>query len=311
MLNSFAMYLLCFILSTISVKIVAKYNKALGIVGIDINKRDQRKLPESTGIALLIPLWAASLISFLQTAYTGFLVWATMISGFAIVGFADDTKHKFAAKTLPWKLRASFIAIISLLFSFFFFGNNLVIVILAALYLAGLASFENTFAGLNGWEVGSGFIISIFFALLLQNTPYFMLALALNASILGLLIFNKYPAKVFPGDSGTLLIGSALAGLIIMKGSLYLMIGTFLFFIPHMFDFLLKIITNPQDPSQQKEKPYVLNKEGKLDIPKSKKLDFAKFLVFLLGPQKEYIIVAIIWCVVALNCLLWYLVITL
>ncbi|MCD6247281.1 MAG: hypothetical protein J7J87_02500 [Candidatus Diapherotrites archaeon] len=307
MLASFAVYILCFIVAVIAVKIIAKYNKMLGIVGVDINKSDQPKLPESAGIALLIPLWIVTLLEFWRTGNTSFLAWATMVSGFSIIGFADDTKHKFAARTLPWKLRAAFIATISILFAFFFFENNIIMVVLASLYLAGLASFENTFAGLNGWEIGSGFIISLFFALVLYGSPYFMLAVALNASILGLLVFNVYPAKVFPGDSGTLLIGSALAGLIIMTQNFSLMVVTFLFFIPHMLDFAIKIITNPKDLSQQKEKPYVLNNRNELEIPKSKKLDFAKFLILLFGPKKEFVLVAIIWAIVAFNCLLWYL----
>lgn len=307
MFATLIVYVFSFIVAVIAVKIVAKYNKALGIVGIDINKNNQPRLPESAGIALLIPLWIITLLEFLRTGNVNFLAWATMVSGFSIIGFADDTKHKFAAKTLPWRLRAALIAIISVLFAFFFFESSIIMVILASLYLAGLASFENTFAGLNGWEVGSAFIISLFFALVLYGSPYFMSAVALNASLLGLLVFNVYPAKVFPGDSGTLLIGSALAGLIIMTQNFFLMVITFLFFIPHIFDFVIKVVTNPKDLSQQRERPYVLNERGKLEIPTSKKLDFAKFLILLVGPKKEPVLVAIIWLIVALNCLLWYL----
>jgi UDP-N-acetylglucosamine--dolichyl-phosphate N-acetylglucosaminephosphotransferase len=302
-----ALYIGCVLIAYLTIKIVSHYNKKVGIVGTDINKKDKPALPESAGIALLLPLWIVTISMFINTNNTAFLAWATMVSGFSIVGFIDDTKHKFSAKTIPWKLRAMIIAVISLLFSFLFFDGNLMLVVLASLYLAGVASFENTFAGLNGWEVGSGFIISFFIALILSRTVFFPLALALNASVLALLILNRYPAKVFPGDSGTLLIGSAMAGLVIMQSSLHLMIITFLFFIPHIIDFALKIVTNPQDPSQRKEYPYVLNEEGKLEIPKSKKLDFAKLLILIFGPKSERIIVLIIWCVVILNCLFWYL----
>jgi len=297
----------CFAVTYIVVKKVAAYNKKIGIMGIDINKQEKPMLPESTGISLLIPLWIVSLAMFFFTRDFIPLAWATMVSGFSIVGFADDTKHKFAARTIPWKIRASIIAVISLLFAFLFFQGNVLLVVLAALYLAGLASFENTFAGLNGLEAGSGLIISLFVALLIQGTQAFPLALALIASIFALLILNKYPAKVFIGDSGTLLIGSAIAGLIIMQRSLQLMILTFMFFTPHMMDFLLKIITNPHDPSQKKELPYVLNAEGKLEVPKSGKLDFAKMLIFLFGPKSEKAIVFIMWLIVAINCSFWYL----
>jgi len=304
-----ALYVGCVLVAYLAIKIVSHYNKKAGIVGIDINKKDKPALPESTGIALLLPLWLVAVFMFINTNSAAFLAWVTMVSGFSIVGFIDDTKHKFAAKTIPWKLRAMIIAVISLLFSFLFFDGDLSLVVLASLYLAGAASFENTFAGLNGWEVGSGFIISLFIAFILFRTTFFPLALALNASVLALLFLNRYPAKVFPGDSGTLLIGSAMAGLIIMQSSLHLMVMTFLFFLPHIIDFTLKIVTNPQDPSQRKEYPYVLNEEGKLEIPESRKLDFAKLLILLFGPKSERTLVLIIWCVVILNCLFWYMLI--
>ncbi|MEM4662951.1 MAG: hypothetical protein QXM75_02935 [Candidatus Diapherotrites archaeon] len=306
----FALCLVCFTATYYLVGKIAEHNKKIGIRGIDINKAHKPALPESTGIALLFPLWLVAVSIFIIEKDTAFIAWAVMISGFSLVGYADDMKHKTTAKAIPWRIRAAIIGVISLLFSFIFFGNNLLLVVLAALYLAGIASFENTFAGLNGVEAGSGLIILVFVSLVVFSTTgktiVFLAALPLIVSILAFLIYNKYPAKVFPGDSGTLLIGSAIAGLVIMQQSFPLMILTFLFFIPHMIDFALKMITNPKDPSQKKELPYVLNSDGTLDVPQSRKLDFAKMLLLIFGPKREPIVVAMMLTCVILNCAFWY-----
>ncbi len=293
-------------LGSASVWFIAKKNKEHGIIGIDINKKDQGMIPESTGIALLVPLWVCTLAFYALTLNTAVLCWALMVSIFALLGLFDDIKPKFLSKTRKWRYRALLVGIASLGFSALFFHEPASI-FLGALFLAGIASFENTFAGLNGWEVGSGFILSVFFSLLLLNTPFFLLAIALSGSILALLLFNVFPARVFPGDSGTLLIGSSLAGLLILNGSITLMSIAFLFFIPHMVDFAAKMATNPRDPSQRKTRPYRLLKDGRIALPDNTgKYDFAKLLIRLLGPMKEKKLVLLVWLTVIANCTLWF-----
>ncbi|MFH1234179.1 MAG: hypothetical protein V1493_01040 [Candidatus Diapherotrites archaeon] len=299
-----------FLLGVIAVKWLAGRNFKKGLIGIDINKPGLKKIPESTGFALLLPVWICALAFFALSNDMNVLLWALMVSGFALVGFYDDKKPKFLSETRKWSYRALIIAAISLAFAAFFFKKPEEI-ILASLFLAGIASFENTFAGLNGWEIGSGFILSVFFALLLLNTAYFPLALALGGAILALLTYNVFPAKVFPGDSGTLLIGSGLAGIMILTKDFSLMAVSFLFFIPHIIDFTAKLLTNPSDPSQRKALPYHLLKDQKIALPEkgkgSRKYDFAKILLKICGPMGEKRIVLLIWAILIVNCIIVFL----
>ena len=212
------------------------------------------------------------------------------------------------SKAMPWAFRALPISLVALVYSYFFSFDFLWIVPLS-LYIAGLAALQNTFAGLNGWEVGSGFIISIASLVLLWETNLRLIALVFCAAVLGLLYWNKYPAKAFPGDSGTLLIGSGLASLFVLSGRLELMVASFLLFIPHLIDFfLLKFISNPKDTSQQKFRPYKVLPDGRLAIPDypdgKTRYDFAKLVLKVFGPLKEWQIVLVIWLVVLLNSLL-------
>jgi len=316
MLDSVAFWFFpALLIGLLSVFLVAKINSRKGIIGIDINKRSEIKLPESVGISMLAPIWIVAIIAILIGALGPPLLektitWLFMVTVFSSVGWMDDIKPKFLGKTRSWGLRALIIAIVALAFASVNFPSVAVLAIIAALYLAGIASFQNTFAGLNGWEIGSGFIISVFFSLLLfiESSPFLPLALIVSGAILAMLAFNLYPAKAFPGDSGTLLIGSALAGIMIMAGNWTLMVFSFLFFLPHIIDFFAKMLTNLKDPSQRKARPYTLDSMERISIPDypgRKKYDFAKLLIALLGPKKERALVAIIWIAVIANCSLW------
>lgn len=315
-MNVAIFFVVIFLLSAWCVFVFGRVNRKNKIVGKDINKLDQRILPEAAGVGMLIPLWVAvlSVIYFYSQKFNPFyFLFGLTVSGFCFMGLLDDTKHKFMVKTTPWLYRAVPIAFLALLFGVInFYSLGPVWVVLIALFVAGLASLQNTFAGLNGWEIGSGFIISCFVTLIISQgiDPYLLLlALALNAMILGLLFWNRYPARVFPGDSGTLFIGSAIAALLVMNQKLDMIVLGFLFFLPHLADFfLLKLLTNPKDVSQSKSMPYEVLSDGKLYIPKTgdgRKLDFAKLLMKVFGPMREWQVVLVIWIVVALNGLFW------
>jgi UDP-N-acetylglucosamine--dolichyl-phosphate N-acetylglucosaminephosphotransferase len=301
-------------LSIIFVYFFGKSNQKNGIIGKDINKLDQRIIPEAAGIALLVPLWFAILtigLFFQQEFNMFYFIFGLLVSAFAFIGLMDDTKHKFMMKTTPWTFRAIPVIFVSLIFGAIHFHDP-VWAVMIALFVAGLASFENTFAGLNGWEVGSGLIISLFVTLIVSTSldpNLVLLSLALNGMILGLLFWNKFPARVFPGDSGTLFIGSSIAALLVMNQRFEMVLLGALFFLPHFVDFfLLKLLTNPRDVSQSKSMPYAILPNGKLAIPKTgngSKLDFAKLILKIFGPLKEWQVVTIIWIITIANCLFW------
>lgn len=296
-----------FAISTTLIYFYKKLNEKNNFcTGIDINKPEKPRVCESTGIMLLIPFWLMLLFFGLQPDTIAYGVTVTI---FVLTGFFDDLKHKFSSKTLPWKTRALPVAIISLAFAGLYAPDILWIIPLS-LFLAGVTSLQNTFAGLNGWEVGSGFIISLFVSYLLIGTQLFFIAISLSTIILALLVFNLFPAKVFPGDSGTFFIGSSIAALALLSKDLTLIILTFILFLPHMIDFfILKLLTNPTDATQQKTLPYRLLKNNLLTIPEYEdnktRYDFAKLIIKVFGAQKERTIVLIIWASVIANGFFW------
>lgn len=71
----------------------------------------------------------------------------------------------------------------------------------------------NLIDGVDGLAAGVGFISSMAFAYWFYRTgdlPLAILALALGGSLLGFLFYNFNPARIFMGDSGSLVIGLVL-----------------------------------------------------------------------------------------------------
>ncbi|MDD5148100.1 MAG: hypothetical protein PHH08_01400 [Candidatus ainarchaeum sp.] len=308
-MDIFLLFAAVFIISAASVFFAAKKMKKSGILGRDINKEKGVFLPEATGIALLVPLWTGIFIILaFENFNIGFIVLGLAATGCSIIGFFDDLKKKFRG-SLSWAARAVPISVFCLVFAFLF-AQHWLLAPLLALFIVGLAALQNTFAGLNGWEIGSGFIISCFVAALLATTQFFLLAIVFSAAILGLLFWNFYPAKVFPGDSGTLLIGGMIGCILVLTANIMLMAVSLMFYLPHLIDFfVLKLRTNRKDVSQKKFPPYSLE-NGKIGIPKcpggKERLDFAKLIIKIFGPMKEWQAVSVIWGIVFLNCLFWF-----
>lgn len=68
----------------------------------------------------------------------------------------------------------------------------------------------NLIDGVDGLAAGTGFIASIAFTYWFYKTgdlPLALLAIGLGGSLMGFLFFNWQPAKLFMGDSGSLIIG--------------------------------------------------------------------------------------------------------
>jgi len=82
--------------------------------------------------------------------------------------------------------------------------------------VTGLANAMNMSAGYNGLESGQVAIVagSLLAIGLLRPVPdyAFMILAALLGCACGLFYFNRYPARVFIGDIGTLGLGAAVAG---------------------------------------------------------------------------------------------------
>ncbi len=112
---------------------------------------------------------------------------------------------------------------------------------LVPLGFAYMLNAVNIYAGFNGLEAGAGLVtalsLSICAALYGSWTSSTALA-ALSGALLAFLRWNWYPARVFPGNVGTYLVGAALASSIV-AGTIKAagLIAT----IPYLLNFLIRL----------------------------------------------------------------------
>lgn len=85
--------------------------------------------------------------------------------------------------------------------------------------MVGVVNAVNMLDGLDGLAAGVCLLAALCFAVLafrIDHVFLMYLAMALSGSLVGFLVYNTYPARIFMGDSGSLLLGYLLAVFSIM-----------------------------------------------------------------------------------------------
>ncbi len=262
--------------------------KAGGIVGKDIHKLTKPEVPpEMGGLALLISIGVVSSLIKPEIGLVFLL--------FGIVGIIDD----LTALKQSHKVALSLIVASPVMFfdipryvDVFGFPLNLGVIypIVALLYVVGSANLVNMLAGFNGLEVGTSAIALAFLGVLTDGTAR-ELALIGTAAALGFLWWNRYPARVFPGDTGTLSLG-ALIGLVAVVGKVEAYGGAVLL-IPHFLDFVIKAVGGVRFGVRKHGRTEVLP-DGTLKAP-----PYPSFLGMIMRKVRvnEPKLVAIVWAI--------------
>lgn len=275
-----------FILSLLLTPYIGSLMRKAGIVGRDIHKIHKPEVPEMGGLVFLLVL-PLSLVSLLN----GTLAKALLIFLlFGVIGIIDDiTRLKQSHKVFLSLLVSSIVISISIntnldiLLASFELG--LFYYLFAILFITGSANLVNLLAGFNGLEVGTS-AIALFFLGLITSGNAQVLALVGSAVALGFLWWNRYPARIFPGDTGTLSLG-ALIGLVGILGKVEVFAAFLL--LPHFVDFLLK------SKIRFKGRPL-----GRTEVLKDGTLKAPPYLSFLgllmrIKKVKEPQLVAMVW----------------
>ena len=156
---------------------------------------------------------------------------------YGVIGFIDDyakiKKHENTGLTAGWKFLLQLAAAIAFLAWMRYSGHlspNLYIpfansylklpwlayLIFAAFIVVGCVNAVNLTDGLDGLAGSVTLPVAVFFAVLSawwDKGPAGIFAGALAGGLLGFLIYNFHPAKVFMGDTGSLFLGGAVCGL--------------------------------------------------------------------------------------------------
>lgn len=220
-------FLITFLVSTISIPFVIKFANYIGAVDKPNKRKVHRKpIPRIGGLSIYFAFVCGFIyVSFFINLSFSILLAATIV---VITGFIDD---KFQIK--PWQklLGQVFAATIVLTdglaieyITIPFIEKSIsvniwIAIIISFFWIVGVTNAVNLIDGLDGLASGVSIIaaISIFImALIIEDTNVAFLSLALIGSALGFLIFNFHPAKIFMGDTGSLLLGFLLSVLSII-----------------------------------------------------------------------------------------------
>ena len=108
-------------------------------------------------------------------------------------------------------------------------------VVFAAVLMVGFTNAVNLTDGLDGLATSVSVIVCLFFAvcgILEGNENFAVFAVCLVGALLGFLVYNYHPAKVFMGDTGSLFIGGAVSIFSILSGhELLLIVAGIIYFI--------------------------------------------------------------------------------
>ncbi len=94
-------------------------------------------------------------------------------------------------------------------------------VLITMLWLTGVTSALNALDHMDGLAGGVSAIAGTMYLIVsIQNGEYFwgLVSISLIGSLVGYLIFNRHPAKIFMGDSGSFFLGFTLASIGLMGG---------------------------------------------------------------------------------------------
>lgn len=202
--------------------------------------------------AIVVSTLAISFYTDLFTTQT--LVLLLVFVGFGAVGFLDDFIKVVMKRNLGLTSLQKLIGQIVLSVAAFFllqlgpfdttvgipFTNwtidlGIFYVLFIIFWLVGFSNAVNLSDGLDGLVSGTASVAFAAFgilAVLYGQYDSALFAFAVTGALLGFLLFNKNPAKIFMGDTGSLALGGALAMLsIILKQELLLLVIGIIFVV--------------------------------------------------------------------------------
>jgi len=193
--------------------------------------QNKQETPSFGGLGLLFSLWS---FAFLFSLNQEILWLIAVFSSFASIGFIDDMLALISKSNKGLSAKRKFmiqciIALISLQsFSLIFTELSLAEYLFYGFIMVGFSNATNLSDGLDGLLAGCSLITIMGFCILLLNqvhySPILSFLIALMISLFAFLVFNKYPAKIFMGDTGSLALGATFAGIALLLDNITLLL---------------------------------------------------------------------------------------
>ena len=207
--------------------------------------------PTMGGVMIVLAVTAATLLFAPLTVTT--LLALFIFLGHFLLGFADDYIKVVKKRNLGLRAYQKLLGQLIIAFVTIFIGSTLLAhdtsvwvplmgeridigilyYVLVVFVLVGTSNAVNLTDGLDGLASGTVAVAALFYAVLMYGVDGGLMAFstAIIGACIGFLWYNHHPARIFMGDTGSLALGGALAGVAILSHTeLLLPIVGFVFF---------------------------------------------------------------------------------
>ncbi|MGQ4833409.1 MAG: hypothetical protein ACP6IS_05925 [Candidatus Asgardarchaeia archaeon] len=307
---SLILLIISFVISFALVYLVAMFMRKIGHTGKDIHKKNHPEIPESVGLAIVISIaiTATAALIMMPQIWNYFLAYILSVLIAGIIGLIDDFKI-LGPKIKPLILMLAGVPIIVLqaytpYLRLPFLGNARLFFVYPFIILIAMSLGTNAVNMLdvyNGAMPSTALIVAIGLVLaayMKQSNIGIYLSIILIGSLIAYLYFNRYPAKVFSGDTGSLAVGAALVSIAIMARLEFFIVIAMLPYILNSYEIIFSI-GGLKERREMKERPTRVNPDETIEANKSKHAPITLTrLILAKGKLKEY---EIVYCFILLT----------
>jgi len=207
--------------------LMIRLGRRISIVGVDVHKPSKPVIPKTGGLALILGSLIALLVHMLLNWEFSSLIFLStgLIAGF--IGFLEDLRGELNPKLKPTLLLLASIPIL-ITGSYTprpvipFIGRTRlykVYPILVALAYPITCNAVNSVDVLNGSMIYTSipfFAMSLLIAYLRGDVFILTMSMICISILIAMIPYNRYPARIFPGNSGSLFIGGLMASIAII-----------------------------------------------------------------------------------------------
>ena len=215
--------------------------------------------PTMGGIIFIIAIAVSLVLS--TKAVDNRVIFAFMCSlGFGIIGFIDDFIKVVLKRNLglrAWQ-KLSLQIIVAVLFVFvglhtgdlstsinipFYnipFDIGILYIPFAIFVMLGAVNSVNLTDGIDGLATSVTVIVMLFFGIVATN-HLSLFAYVTVGGLLGFLLFNKYPARVFMGDTGSLFLGGAVVSIALLQNNPLILIIVGLIYLIESLSVIIQV----------------------------------------------------------------------
>lgn len=184
--------------------------------------------------------------------------------GFGLIGFIDDFIKVVLKRNLgllAWQKLAlqilvsvvfvfgglnlgAFNTVIDIPFTSYALDMGWLYIPFAIFILVGVTNSVNLTDGIDGLAASVTIVVMLFFGFFALSVPSLSLfSFALVGGLIGFLLYNRYPAKVFMGDTGSLFLGGAVSAAALLLGNPLILVIVGFIYICETLSVIIQVIS--------------------------------------------------------------------